>query len=101
MIPSYEEIKNITTYKTYSLFFPIIGGYFRLTINEDSEHNIALDYLEGGYLQNIIRDLNSKYRFNKLYKFNKANYNGLINLYKKLLKEAYLELKAEYDKFAK
>ena len=31
-IPSYEDLKQIKSYKTYDIFFPIIGGYFRLTI---------------------------------------------------------------------
>ena len=63
-IPTYEELKEIKTYKTYDIFFPVFGGYFRLTVNEDGERNIAMDYLEGGYLSNIIRNFNSEYIFN-------------------------------------
>ena len=99
-IPSYEELKNIKTYKTYDIFFPIIGGYFRLTINEDNKRNISIDYLEGGYLSSIIYNFNSNYSFNKLYKFNKKNYQGLISLYKKMLKTTYNELEKEIKKFA-
>lgn len=91
-IPSYEELKEIKTYKTYNIFFPIFGGYFRLTINEDGERNIAIDYLEGGYLSSIIRKFDSNYSFSKLYKFNKKNYEGLVRLYKQMLKAAYKEL---------
>lgn len=99
-IPTYEELKEIKTYKTYDIFFPVFGGYFRLTVNETDERNIALDYLEGGYLTSIIRNFNSEYSFNKLYKFNKKNYQGLINLYKKMLKVAYEELGEEIKKNA-
>ena len=91
-IPTYEELKEIKTYKTYDIFFPVFGGYFRLTINEHNERNIALDYLEGGYLCGIIRKFNSEYTFSKLYKFNKKNYNGLLKLYKEMLEVAYREL---------
>ena len=70
----------------------IFGGYFRLTINEYNERNIAIDYLEGGYLCGIIRKFNSEYTFSKLYKFNKKNYNGLLKLYKEILEVAYKEL---------
>lgn len=100
MIPSYEELKELKTHETFTLFMPIIGGYFRLSINEDG-NNISIDYLEGGYLSGIMRKIDSKYKFNKLYKLNKVNYNGLIDLYKKLLKASYLEIKEEYEKFAK
>ena len=51
-----------------------------------------MDYLEGGYLSSIIRNFNSEYIFNKLYKFNKKNYNGLLKLYKEMLEVAYKEL---------
>lgn len=91
-IPTYEELKDIKTYKTYDIFFPVFGGYFRLTINEDGERNISIDYLEGGYLSSIVRNFNSEYIFNKLYKFNKKNYNGLLKLYKEMLEVAYKEL---------
>ena len=91
-IPTYEELKEIKEYKTYDIFFPAFGGYFRLTINEYNERNIALDYLEGGYLCGIIRKFNSEYAFSKLYKFNKKNYNGLLKLYKEMLEVAYKEL---------
>lgn len=98
MIPSYEELKQIKTYKTYTLFFPLIGGYFRLTINEDGISNIAIDYLEGGYLTYINRDFKSNYCFSKLYKFNKKNYDGLIKLYKRMLQMTYDEIGNELNK---
>lgn len=94
-IPSYEDLKQIKSYKTYDIFFPIIGGYFRLTINEDGVNNIALDYIEGGYLQYINHNFNSNYHFSKLYKFNKKNYEGLLKLYKKMLKIMYEDIEKE------
>ena len=91
-IPTYEELKSIKEYYTKDLYFSIYGGYFRLTINEDNRHTIALDYLEGGYLSSIIHNFNSSYSFSKLYPFNKKNYEGLVKLYKQMLKIAQQEL---------
>lgn len=99
MIPSYEELKEMTDYKTYLLYFPVIGGYFRLTRNEDGKNTIALDYLEGGYLTSIIRRIDSDYILNKLYKFNKKNYTGLTKLYVNILEMAYKDLKEELGKY--
>lgn len=90
-IPTYEELKQIKEEYTYSLYCPIIGGYFRIKINEDGEKNIALDYLEGGFLAYIHRNFNSKYSFSHLYKFNKKNYAGLIKLYKEMLSKMLKE----------
>ena len=86
-IPTYEELKQIKEYKTYYLYDCLCGGYFRLTINEDGEHNIALDFLNGGYLGYIHRNFTSNYNFSHLYKFNKKNYEGLIKLYKDMLNQ--------------
>ena len=36
-IPTYEDLKQIKEEYTYSLYYPIIGGYFRLKLNEDGE----------------------------------------------------------------
>lgn len=90
-IPTYEELKQIKEEKTFSLYYPMIGGYFRLKINEDGNKNIALDYLEGGFLAYIHRNFKSKYQFSHLYKFNKKNYEGLIKLYKEMLEKLYKE----------
>ena len=97
-IPTYEELKEIKEYKTYDILFPVFGGYFRLTINENNKRNISIDYLERGYLCGIIRKFNSEYAFNKLYKFNKKNYNGLLKLYKEMLEVAYKELGEQLKK---
>ena len=85
MIPTYEDLKEQKDYKSYILFMPLMGGYFRLVRNEDGENNIAIDYLECGFLSNISRRFRSNYQFSKLYKFNKKNYQGLISLYKKMI----------------
>ena len=92
-IPTYEELKQIKEEYTFSLYFPLIGGYFRIKINEDGRRNIAIDYLEGGYLTYIHRNFKSNYRFSHLYKFNKKNYVGLIELYKEML----IKLKEETE----
>ena len=94
-IPTYEELKQIKEEKTYWLFDCLCGGYFRLTINEDGKHNIALDYLEDGYLHSIIRNFNSNYSFSILYKFNKKNYEGLVKLYKLMLETLLNDVKKE------
>ena len=92
MIPTYEELKQIKEYKVYLLYFPSIGGYFRLTLNEDGERNIAIDYLENGYLSYINYNFKSNYRFSHLYKFNKKNYNKLVKMYKEMLIKLYDEV---------
>lgn len=92
-IPSYEELKQIKEHKIYSLYFPLIGGYFRLVINEEGEHNIAIDYLEKGYLSYINYKFGTDYSFSRLYKFNKKNYDGLVKLYKKMINVLYEEVK--------
>lgn len=84
-IPSYEDLKSEKNEKHYSLWFPPFGGYFRIVRNEDDENNISLDYLESGYLSGIVGKYKSNYKFNKLYKFNKKNYEGLVSLYKQVL----------------
>lgn len=91
-LPTYDEIKKIKEYYTIDLYFPIYGGYFCLTLNEDGNHTIAIDYLEGGYLSNILHKFDSQYSFSKLYPFNKKNYEGLVKLYKQMLKIAQQEL---------
>ena len=91
-IPTYEELKTIKEYYTKDLYFPIYGGYFRLTLNEDGRRTLAIDYLEGGYLSSIIHNFDSSYSFSKLYPFNKKNYEGLVKLYKQMLKIAQQEL---------
>ena len=93
MWPTYEELKEVKDHKQYTLFIPLTGGYFRLVRNEDGENNIALDYIEGGYLSSINRRFQSNYCFSKLYKFNKKNYQGLFSLYKKMLTIFQKELK--------
>lgn len=100
-IPDYEELKKIKEEYTYSLYFPIIGGYFRLKLNEDGRRNIAIDYLEGGYLAYINRDFKSNYRFSHLYKFNKKNYEGLVKLYKEFLEKMLKEIEFEVENFKK
>lgn len=100
-IPTYEELKEIKEEKTFSLFFPIIGGYFRIKINEDGRRNIALDYMEGGFLAYINRNFKSKYKFSHLYSFNKKNYEGLIKLYKEMLNIMLEETKIELEKVEK
>jgi len=103
MIPSYEELEKIDGYKTYDLYFPIIGGYFRLTINEEYggyKRNIAIDYIEGGYLASILYNTKNNYTISRLYKFNKRNYNGLVKLYKEILNKAYIDLGEELKKIA-
>jgi len=101
MIPSYEELKEMKDYKCYYLYFPIIGGYFKITRNEDGENNISLDYLEGGYLSGINHSFlkDSDYKINKLYKFNKKNYTSLVKLYVKILKNSYKDIKEELSKY--
>lgn len=97
-IPTYEYLKQIKEEYTYSLYYPIIGGYFRLKLNEDGRKNIAIDYLEGGYLAFINRNFKSNYRFSHLYKFNKKNYEGLVKLYKEFLNKMLEEVKAEVER---
>lgn len=92
IFPTYEELKNMKDYKTYSIWFPPIGGYFQLTRNEDGKNTIALDYIEGGYLCGILTVFKSKYHFNKLYKFNKTNYNGLIKLFWEMIQYSYKDI---------
>ena len=97
-IPTYEYLKQIKEEYTYSLYYPIIGGYFRLKLNEDGRKNIAIDNLEGGYLAFINRNFKSNYRFSHLYKFNKKNYEGLVKLYKEFLNKMLEEVKAEVER---
>lgn len=97
-IPTYEELKQIKEEYTYSLYYPIIGGYFRLKLNEDGRKNIAIDYLEGGYLAYINRNFKSNYRFSHLYKFNKKNYEGLVKLYKEFLNKMLEEVKTKVER---
>lgn len=97
-IPTYEGLKQIKEEYTYSLYYPIIGGYFRLKLNEDGKKNIAIDYLEGGYLAYINRNFKSNYRFSHLYKFNKKNYEGLVKLYKEFLNKMLEEVKTEVER---
>lgn len=97
-IPTYEELKQIKEEYTYSLYYPIIGGYFRLKLNEDGRKNIAIDYLEGGYLVDINRNFKSNYRFSHLYKFTKKNYEGLVKLYKEFLNKMLEEVKTEVER---
>lgn len=97
-IPTYEYLKQIKEEYTYSLYYPIIGGYFRLKLNEDEKKNIAIDYLEGGYLAYINRNFKSNYRFSHLYKFNKKNYEGLVKLYKEFLNKMLEEVKTEVER---
>lgn len=93
MLPTYEEIKATKEYKCWYLYETFIGGYFRLTIHENNENTIAMDYLDSnGYLSFINRKLRSNYHFSKLYKLNKKNYDGLISLYKKMLLELQKDL---------
>ena len=92
-IPAYEELKQIKEEYTFSLYYPLIGGYFRIKINEDGRRNIAIDYLEGGFLAYINRNFKSNYKFSHLYKFNKKNYEGLVKLYKEML----IKLKEETE----
>ena len=105
-VPKYEDLKKIKECKHYSLYFPVQGGYFRLTINEDSNNevgsrNISLDYMQSGYLCYICYNFNSNYKINNLYKFNKKNYQGLIKLYIKILEEMFKSVKEELDKVKK
>ncbi len=97
-LPTYTELKGIKEEKTYWLFDCFCGGYFRLKINEDGKHNIALDFLDGGFLNYIHRDFNSKYKFSHLYKFNKKNYEGLIKLYITMLETLLNDVKKELYK---
>lgn len=97
-IPTYEDLKQIKEEYTYSLYYPIIGGYFRLKLNGDGRKNIAIDYLEGGYLAYINRNFKSNYRFSHLYKFNKKNYEGLVKLYKEFLNKMLEEVKTEVER---
>lgn len=83
-IPTYEEIKQFKEETKIILFSPLVGGYFRLTINEENNKNIALDYLDNG-LEYINFKFKSEYKFSHLYKLNKKNYIGLIKLYKQML----------------
>ena len=92
-IPSYEELKQIKEEKKFYIYQPLIGGEFRITINEDYGHDIALDYLEDGYLSFINYNFKSDYEFSHLYKFNKKNYEGLIKLYKEMLNVLLKEVK--------
>lgn len=95
MIPSYEDLKLVKEHKEYILFFPPFGGYFRLVVNEDEPKNIAVDYLYGGYLSSVNYTFDSEYHFNRLYKLNKKNYQGLVKLYKKMLKTS----KEKFDSY--
>lgn len=96
-IPTYENLKQIKERKIYLLYSSLTGGYFRLNINEESEHNISIDYLEKGFLVDVIYKFQTDYKFNKLYKFNKKNYNGLINLYKTFINALYKEIKNYWE----
>lgn len=96
-IPTYEELKQIKEEKSYWLFECLCGGQFILTINEDGQHNITLDYIDGGFLGHIDRNFNSNYKFSTLYKFNKKNYDGLIKLYKLMLKTLLSDVKKELN----
>lgn len=97
-IPSYDDIKKIKSYETYDLYDTRFGGSWRLTINEvvnmsfeeNKEitcHNIALDYLEDNF--HIACPFkpyeSSHYEVGQLYKLNKKNYTGLIDMYKRVL----------------
>lgn len=95
MIPNYDMLKAEKKYKTYTLYTPVFGGYVRLTINEDGEKNIALDYIEGGYLTGVAYGHKNDYCVNKLYKLNKKNYNGLMTLYRMLLEAEMIEVKRQ------
>ena len=102
--PSYEEIlkdyKEIKTdksgnydEKSYWLDSFIIGGCFKVKLNEDGKKTIALDYIgESGYLQSLTGMAQEKYKISKLYKLNKTNYNGLRKLYEKILVKLHFEV---------
>ena len=98
--PTYEELKEMKDYKCYHLYFPIIGGYFKITRNENG-NDISLDYLEGGYLSYINHSFlnDSVYKLNKLYKFNKKNYTNLVKLYVKILENSYNDIKEELSRY--
>lgn len=99
--PTYEELKQIKEEKTFWLYESLIGGYIRLRINEDGEKNIALDFLDGGYLNYIHYRFKSNYKFSHLYKFNKKNYEGLYKLYKEFLNVLLKKVQAEIERFEK
>lgn len=90
--PTYEEVKETDRFTEWRLFTPTIGGYFRLVTNEDGEKNIALDYLEGGYLRGIIYKFSETHRLNHLYKLNKKNYTALMKMYKNIIDIYYKEI---------
>ena len=96
-IPTYEELKQNKEERSYWLFECLCGGQFILTINEDGQHNIALDYFDGCNLGSIFRNFNSNYDFNTLYKFNKKNYEGLVKLYKTMLRTLLNDVRKELD----
>ena len=81
-IPSYEELKQLPKDKQYKWhLFDIWGsGYLRFTYNEDCENKISVDYLENGYLHSLNLPIRLKTTIieNKLYPFNKVNYNKII-----------------------
>lgn len=91
-MPLYEELKPIKEYHKFILYSPMIGGYFRLVINEDNRNNVALDYLEGSYLKSILLDFKSEYQVNRLYKMNKKNYEGLVKLYSQIIEMMYKDI---------
>ena len=75
-IPTYEQLKQIKEEYTYSLYYPIIGGYFRLKLNEDGRKNIAIDYLEGGYLALDVNNNVSTTKFSEIIKFIFIRFNA-------------------------
>ena len=98
MIPSYEEIKALKEHKVYDLYSCSIGGNFRLSINEVDGHSLSIDYLSGGYLAYPTRKFESNFKFSKVYKLNKKNYQGLVELYNNMLYLIIEEINDELKK---
>ena len=97
-IPTYEELKSIKEEYSHTLLYLLDGGYFRIKINEDGRKNIAIDYMDGGFLCYIHRGFKSKYSFSRLYRFNKKNYEGLKKLYLEMLYEYELDIHNAIEK---
>lgn len=91
-MPLYEELKSIKEYHKFILYSPIVGGYFRLVINEDNQKNVSLDYLDGVYLKSISINFDSEYQLNRLYKMTKKNYEGLVKLYSQIIEMMYTDI---------